>query len=121
MTETNETTAEGTSASPPDSQCYCSADGVLDLLSRKYAIQVVCVVDALEPVRYGEIEDAFDDVSSSTLSTRLGELTDAGLLERERHDEIPPRVEYSLSGEGAALGSALEPLVEWARTRPGTK
>jgi DNA-binding HxlR family transcriptional regulator len=97
-------------------ECICQLDGVVDLLSRKYAMQVVCAVGLLGPVRYGELEDAFDDVSSSTLSTRLEELTDAGLLARERYDEIPPRVEYELTADGEELADRLAPLLEWAES-----
>lgn len=96
--------------------CYCPLDGVIDLLSRKYAMQVVCVVGALQPVRYGEIEAAFGEVSSSTLSARLGDLTDAGLLHREQYDTIPPQVEYTLTGEGEELRDALEPLLAWVES-----
>lgn len=111
------TTPDGSAARSENARCYCPLDGVIDLLGRKYAIQVVCVVGALEPVRYGEIESAFGEVSSSTLSTRLGDLTEAGLLEREQYDEIPPRVEYRLTEEGAELQRLLEPLLEWAQER----
>lgn len=97
-------------------ECICQLDGVVNLLSRKYAMQVVCAVGLLGPVRYGELEDAFDDVSSSTLSTRLEELTDAGLLARERYDEIPPRVEYELTADGEELADRLAPLLEWAES-----
>ncbi|WP_207890169.1 hypothetical protein [Natrarchaeobius chitinivorans] len=34
----------------------------------------------VDRIRYGEIEDTFGGVSSSTLSARLSELIDAGLL-----------------------------------------
>lgn len=100
-----------------DLQCLCPLGGVMDLLARKNAMQVVCVVGALQPVRYGEIEDAFGEVSSSTLSTRLDELVEAGLLERERYAEIPPRVEYELTDEGEELCRLLEPLLEWVEGR----
>lgn len=98
-------------------RCYCPLGGVMDLLSSKYAIQVVCVVGALQPVRYGEIESAFGDVSSSTLSARLDELREAGLLERRRYDEIPPRVEYRLTDDGEELRDLLAPLLEWVESR----
>jgi DNA-binding HxlR family transcriptional regulator len=98
-------------------RCYCPLDGIIDLLSRKYAIQVICVVGALEPVRYSEIETTFGEVSSSTLSTRLTELTEADLLEREQHDTIPPQVEYTLTADGEELCSLLEPLLEWIERR----
>lgn len=94
-------------------QCYCPLGGVMDLLARKYALQVVCVVGALQPVRYGAIADAFGEVSSSTLSARLADLTDAGLLDRVQYDAIPPRVEYELTEEGQELCERLQPLLEW--------
>ena len=109
--------SEEEDAVPDDVQCICPLGGVVDLLARKHAMQVVCVVGALGPVRYGQIEEAFGEVSSSTLSTRLDELVEAGLLERERYAEIPPRVEYSLTDEGEELSELLEPLLEWVVDR----
>ena len=85
----------------------------MDLLSRRYAMQLICVVGALGPVRYGEIEDTFGDVSSSTLSTRLDDLVEAGYLSREQYAEIPPRVEYELTEAGEELCHRLEPLLKW--------
>jgi DNA-binding HxlR family transcriptional regulator len=113
---------EGQSGSPSEAAdideesvtCYCPLGGVMDLLSRKYAMQLICVVGALGPIRYGEIEDAFGDVSSSTLSTRLDEFVEAGYLAREQYAEIPPRVEYDLTASGEDLCQRLEPLLEWA-------
>lgn len=109
--------ANGVELTDEDVRCYCRLDGVIDLLSRKHAIQVICAVGSLGPVRYGEIDDAFGDVSSSTLSTRLEELTDAGLLVRTRYDEIPPRVEYRLTEDGRELCELLLPLLEWVESR----
>lgn len=97
--------------------CLCPVDGVLDLLSKKYAIQVVCAVGVLGPVRYRDLSDQLGDVSSSTLSTRLEEFVSAGLLAREQYDEIPPRVEYELTEDGDELASRLEPVVAWAQER----
>lgn len=104
---------------PPseEQRCYCPLGGIMNVLSKKYAIQVVCIVGALHPVRYGDIEAAFGEVSSSTLSARLSELTDAGFLEREQHNTIPPQVEYSLTADGEELCALLEPLLRWVESR----
>ena len=115
--EGENTDDEGSNVEDGGRPCYCPLGGIMDLLSRKYAIQIICVVGVLQPVRYGEIEDAFGSVSSTTLSARLDELSEAGLLERRQYDEIPPRVEYRLTDEGEALGERLEPLVEWIESR----
>lgn len=110
------------SPAAPDSQnaettCYCPLGGVMDLLSRRYAMQLICVVGAIGPARYGEIAETVGNVSSSTLSSRLDELVDAGYLARERYAEIPPRVEYELTDSGEQLCRRLEPLLEWAEER----
>lgn len=94
--------------------CYCQRDGIIEVISRKYAIQLICLVGVLQPVRFAEIETALDGISSSTLSTRLDELTEAGLLERERYAEIPPRVEYEITETGVELCKLLDPLLRWA-------
>lgn len=117
MVERSQTTVGDDNQTAEARHCYCPLGGVMDLLGRKYAMQVVCVVGALGPVRYGTIEERFGEVSSSTLSTRLGELTDAGLLDREQYDTIPPRVEYALTPEGEALAERLEPLLRWIEQR----
>ena len=117
MARQPENESEGTSLDNESVSCYCPLGGVMDLLSRKYAMQLICVVGTLGPVRYGDIKDTFGDVSSSTLTTRLNELVEAGYLSREQHNEIPPRVEYDLTDTGEELCERLEPLLAWAERR----
>ncbi|WP_436923159.1 winged helix-turn-helix transcriptional regulator [Halosimplex amylolyticum] len=100
-----------------DPGCRCLLSEPMALLGRKYVMDVVCVVANHGTVRFGEIEAHLPGASTSTLSTRLDELVEAGLVERERYAEIPPRVEYELSDEGEELGERLQPLVEWAMER----
>lgn len=96
-----------------DGECRCVASDLFDLLGRKYALEVVCIVANHGTARFGEIEDHLPAASSTTLSSRLDELEAAGLLSRERFDEIPPRVEYELTPEGRELAQRMEPLAEW--------
>lgn len=98
-----------------DPSCCAPLHGVFDVLARKYAMQVVCIVSAHEGVRFGDVESHLPGASTSTLSTRLEDLQEAGLVEREQYDEIPPRVEYRLTETGAELGDRLQPVVDWAR------
>lgn len=115
MAETPDAAAEAPDPSNIDNDCLCPLGGVMDLLSRRYAMQLICVIGAIGPARYGDVEETFDGVSSSTLSTRLDELVEAGILSREQYAEIPPRVEYELTETGEELGRHLEPLLEWAK------
>ncbi|RRJ34077.1 winged helix-turn-helix transcriptional regulator [Halocatena pleomorpha] len=87
----------------------------MDVLNRRYAMQLICVIGTIGPARYGTIEDTLDGVSSSTLSARLNEFVELGYLFRKQYAEVPPRVEYELTPKGEQLCQRLEPLLEWAR------
>lgn len=109
-----------TTSSPPacdvDGTCYCPLTGVITTLSRKYAMQLISIVGAHDSLRFAEIEDHLPTASTSTISKRLDEFEDAGLLTRTQYNEIPPRVEYSLTADGDEVRTRLEPLLEWAST-----
>jgi len=109
--------ATGDSVFGDGEDCLCPATGTIETLGRKYALQVFCAVGALDPARFGDLESAIPDASTSTLSDRLDEFEADGLIAREQYDEIPPRVEYELTDEGRELGERLAPLVEWLRER----
>ena len=97
-----------------DGMCYCPLTGVIDTLSRKYAMQLVSIIGAHDSLRFAEIEDHLPTASTSTISKRLDEFEEAELIDRTQYNEIPPRVEYSLTENGAELRARLEPLLEWA-------
>lgn len=52
-------------------------------------------------------------VADKTLSRNLGELEADGLIVREVYPQIPPKVEYSLSGRGHFLVKVLDKLCDW--------
>jgi DNA-binding HxlR family transcriptional regulator len=61
-----------------------------------------------------EIEAHLTSASTSTISKRLDEFEDSGLISRTQYNEIPPRVEYALTEDGYEVRERLEPLLEWA-------
>src|SRR5579862_8659370 len=50
--------------------------------------------------RFKDLERTGEGVSPSVLTARLRELEQHGLLTRTSYNEIPPRVEYSLTEQG---------------------
>ncbi|QCS44415.1 helix-turn-helix domain-containing protein [Natrinema versiforme] len=108
--------ADTTSSAPVcdvDGTCYCPLTGVIDTLSRKYAMQLVSIIGAHDSLRFAEIEDHLPTASTSTISKRLDEFEEAGLVSRTQYNEIPPRVEYALTDDGDEVRIRLEPLLEW--------
>lgn len=96
-----------------DGACYCPLTGIIDTLSKKYAMQLISVIGAHEALRFADIEAHLSAASTTTISNRLSEFQDAGLVTRTQYDEIPPRVEYALTDSGEEVRTRLEPLLEW--------
>jgi DNA-binding HxlR family transcriptional regulator len=63
--------------------------------------------------RFGQIAMAVGLISRKVLTTTLREMEHDGILLREEHKELPPRVEYSLTEKGKALIPLMIELVKW--------
>lgn len=86
-----------------DGTCYCPLTGVIDTLSRKYAMQLISIIGAHDSLRFAEIEAHLTSASTSTISKRLSEFEEAGLISRTQYNEIPPRVEYALIADDGVV------------------
>lgn len=100
-----------------DAECYVPLTDLLDVLSRKYSMAVLCVLGGHDELRFGEIREHVQPASTSTITNRLQELVDADLVERQQYDEIPPRVEYTLTEDGIEVRRHLQPLLDWINQR----
>jgi len=81
--------------------------GTLEIL-----IPLCCTTN---PVRHKQFRQALKGFSSRTLSIRLKELEKSGILERQRYNEIPPRVEYTLTAKGQELVESVVGILQWMR------
>lgn len=86
---------------------------VFGLLGKRWSGMVVGVL--LErPARFGEISRAIPGITEGMLSSRLSELQEIGLVEREVLAGPPIASVYRLTGRGEALRPALLALGDWA-------
>ncbi len=100
-----------------DDVCLCSIEGIMGILSKKWALLIISAIGNNQKLRYNELEKKLGEISPKTLADRLKELENASLIKRESFAEIPPRVEYSLTKEGAELRDAVMPLIKWVSSR----
>ena len=59
-------------------------------------------------------------ISPKTLADTLKELKNNNLVKREPFNEIPPRVDYTLTRNGDELRQAILPILQWAISKKGT-
>ena len=87
--------------------------GTLEIL-----IPLCCTTN---PVRHKQFRHALKGFSTRTLSIRLKELEKSGILERHRYNEIPPRVEYTLTTKGQerveSVVNMLQRMRKWAKVK----
>jgi len=86
-----------------------------DLLERRWAIPVLWAVLA-GAARFNEFRQAAAGVPPRTLSERLRELEQAGVLERHVVPASPPYAEYRLTPAGQKLAPAIEALRRFSST-----
>ncbi len=97
--------------------CLCSIEGIMGILSKKWALLIISAIGNNRKLRYNELQKKLGEISPKTLADRLKELENANIVKREAFAEIPPRVEYSLTKEGVELRNAIMPLMRWASSR----
>jgi DNA-binding HxlR family transcriptional regulator len=58
--------------------------------------------------------ETIEGINTKTLATRLKEMERNGLISRKSYNEIPPRVEYSVTDKGRALECILEQMAAFS-------
>ncbi len=94
----------------------CPVRNVIARFGNKWALLVILVIGENDPIRYNELSRKIPDISSRVLSSTLRILAADGLIERKLYQEVPPRVEYSLTETGRSLVPIIVELTEWAQT-----
>jgi DNA-binding HxlR family transcriptional regulator len=84
-----------------------------DLLERRWTLSIL-YASGSGAVRFNEFLEALGRVPPATLSVRLAELEQAGVLAREVVDSRPPHVEYRLTDRGRSLQVLVRALSSWA-------
>ena len=91
----------------------------LSLISGKHKMVILYCLIELEVVSFNELNRYFKNVSDNTLSNNLKELEADRLIIRKEYPQIPPKVEYSLSGRGKSLMDVLDQLCTWGERNRG--
>ena len=86
----------------------------LSVFGGKWKSRIICVLAAKERLRYSELRKEMANITDAVLATTLKELIADGIIVRKSYDEIPPRVEYSLTEKGNSVVPILQSICRWS-------
>ena len=92
----------------------CPLEYGLTLFGGKWRSRIICVLFAHKKLRYSEIRKEMYNITDAVLAATLKDLIEDGLIKRKSYDEIPPRVEYSLTEKGISVVPILQSICKWS-------
>lgn len=96
----------------------CPIAKTLDVIGTKWTFLIIRDLLIEGTMRFSDLHRGMKGISPKTLSLRLRELEEQGILTRRVYPEVPPRVEYSLTEKGKKLEGIFKELKRFGLTLP---
>jgi len=101
----------------------CSVEEAMRVIGGRWRLLLVSyLLDGSK--RFNELRRDMPEISQRVLTAELRALEEAGLVTRTVYPEVPPRVEYCLSADGARLRPVVEVVKTfglWLKARPAAR
>ncbi len=95
-------------------EMLCPIKYMLGIFGGKWKLPIICLLEYNEPMRYSQIKKRLGNITGVMLSQTLKELERDSVISRRQYNEVPPRVEYSLTENGKTVIPALEAIGKWS-------
>jgi DNA-binding HxlR family transcriptional regulator len=93
----------------------CPIHGLLEVLARPWTLQILWVLNANGPTRFGALRRQVEGISSRVLAERLRVLEQQGFVFRDYKPTIPPSVTYGITKRMKDISKVLDDLNRLAR------
>ena len=92
----------------------CPLEYGLKIFGGKWKSRILCILAREQTLRYSALRKELTNVTDAVLAATLKELQADQMIARQLFDEIPPRVEYSLTPRGHSVIPILKHISDWA-------
>ena len=96
------------------SRMFTEREGIMRFfrfLQRKWALDIIYILLIQGELHFNEIRRTLEGISSRTLTDRLSELEEKGIITRTIHQDKPVKVIYSLTDFGKGLAALFVPVL----------
>lgn len=91
----------------------CSMELTLNIIGGKWKPIIIWHLGK-KTMRFNELKRSLPNITQKMLTQQLRALEDDELINRVVYNQVPPKVEYSLTDYGKSLMPVLNDLCEWA-------
>ncbi|RRJ64587.1 transcriptional regulator [Paenibacillus oralis] len=96
-------------------EIMCPIEYGLDIFGGKWKSRIICVLSSNKVIRYNEIKKELGNITDAVLAAMLKELIADEMINRTQYNEIPPKVEYTLTEKGKSVLPILQYICQWSR------
>lgn len=87
-------------------------EATIDVIGGKWKPIILCHLGK-GPLRPGELKRRIPNITQKMLTQQLRELETDGIVARKVYQQVPPKVEYSLTDSGKSLRTVLVAMSAW--------
>lgn len=91
----------------------CHVKDALDVLQGKWTLRVIYHLLKNDFLRFGQLKKKMPEANKAMLTSTLKKLEAKNIVKREQFNELPLRVEYSLTVKGKKLEAIFSQLGMW--------
>ncbi|GEM45279.1 winged helix-turn-helix transcriptional regulator [Deinococcus cellulosilyticus] len=95
-----------------DQTHICPTGFTLKVIGGRWKVPILYLLFA-RPHRFAELRRGLSGVTEKMLTQQLRELEEDGVVQRRVYDQVPPKVEYSLTGYGETLKPVIMAISSW--------
>jgi DNA-binding HxlR family transcriptional regulator len=91
----------------------CPVESFTEMLGGKWKLLIINTIRKKGIVRFGQLATSIPNISRKVLTDQLKSLQRDNLISRKQYQQIPPKVEYSLTKKTDGLCSVFKTIEDW--------
>jgi DNA-binding HxlR family transcriptional regulator len=99
----------------------CPVRATMDIIGGKWKPLILYYINAAGVCRFGELQRYIPHITKKMLTQQLRELESDGIVNRKVYQQVPPRVDYSLTESGKTLEPILQLMADWGTAHRGRR
>ncbi len=92
---------------------YEKFEHFIGMIAGKWKLRIIFLLATNGVLRYGELKKIMTSITHKMLTTQLKELEKDGLVLRKAYNQVPPKVEYSLTDKAKDLNLMGKEIHDW--------